>query len=186
MLAQGRGRWAVSQKPKLIKYTLLLGHVHTVPDTFCAGTKMIPGRASVHDWRDFCNGAELRSTDHIKWSVTYRTGSVPHLSAVWTGHSDRSGSEHIGARTGSLSATCGETEVNIQEWGLGLSSPNLLGQTLRHYVRCMWTTCSVLYRCCSRKAIRYGVFIASVAFTASKDDGMLLATDFTAIFVIPF
>ena len=129
-------------------------------------------------------------------SVTERSCAAPitkverHISdRFWTGkrYLDHSGSELIGARTESLWATCAETEVNIQEWGLGLSSPNPLGQLLRQDVRCMWTTCSVPYSCCSRKAIRYSVFIASsVAFTASKDDVMLLATDFTTIFVIPF
>ena len=128
-------------------------------------------------------------------SVTERSCAAPitkverHISdRFWTGerYLVHSGSELIGARTESLWATCGETEVNIQEWGLGLCSPNPLGQPLLNDVRCIWTTCSVLYRCCSRKASRYSVFIASVAFTASKDHGMLLATDFTAIFVIPF
>ena len=48
----------------------------------------------------------------------------------------------------------------------GFSSPNPLGQPVRHDVWCAWTTCSSRCRCCSyctRKLfIRYGVNITAV------------------------
>ena len=37
-------------------FTYRIG-VHIIPDSFCAGAKTIPDRASVR--RDFCNGAKL-------------------------------------------------------------------------------------------------------------------------------
>ena len=42
-----------------------LAVVHTIPDSFCAGTKIIPHRASVHTLErwfrcDFCNRAKMR------------------------------------------------------------------------------------------------------------------------------
>ena len=45
-----------------------LGYVQTIPDNFCAATKIIPARASVHTqerlWRrDFCDGERLRHAD---------------------------------------------------------------------------------------------------------------------------
>ena len=66
-----------------IKNTLrALGCVHTIPDSFCAATKIISDRASVQTkerlWRrDFCNGAKLRRAAprrSQKWKVTYRIG----------------------------------------------------------------------------------------------------------------
>ena len=70
----------------------------------------------------------------LKWSVTYRIGSVPYFSAVW-----------IPFRTVS--------EVNkwVYKWDwerrLGFSSPNHLGQPLRHDVCERFVP--VLCRCCS-------------------------------------
>ena len=58
-----------------IKILLVLVSVQTVPDSYCAGTKIIPDKASVHtpEWlwrRDFCEG-----------SVTYRIGFVLYFDA---------------------------------------------------------------------------------------------------------
>ena len=45
-----------------------LGYVHTKADSFCAATKIIAERACSHSqerlwWRNFCDGAKLRSAD---------------------------------------------------------------------------------------------------------------------------
>ena len=50
--------------------------MHTIPDSFCAATKIITNKASVHIqerlWRrDFCDGAKVR---HAKERVIYRIG----------------------------------------------------------------------------------------------------------------
>ena len=56
-------------------------------------------------------------------------GSMPHfaLCAVWT--STRRTVAEVNKRDRGLEST--ETEVNIQEWGLGFSLPSPLGQPLR-------------------------------------------------------
>ena len=57
-----------------IKILLVLVSVHTIPDGFCAGAKIIPDRASVYTWlwrRDFCDGS----------GVTYRIGFVLYFDA---------------------------------------------------------------------------------------------------------
>ena len=50
---------------------------HYIPDRFCAGTKTIPDKASVHTRQQlfrsgFCNGAKLRHADLKMRRVTYR------------------------------------------------------------------------------------------------------------------
>ena len=58
----------------------------------------------------------------LKWRVTYRRGSVQHFGAVWTCIC----TIEVNKWERGLEST--ETEVNIEEWGLGFSSPNPLGQ----------------------------------------------------------
>ena len=52
-----------------------------------------------------------------------------------------------------------ETEVNVLEWGLEISSPNPVGQPRRHDARYVWTTCATPGRWCfdfhEHKIIRY-------------------------------
>ena len=73
-------------------------------------------------------------------SVTERSFAEPILK-VECFISDRFCATLCDAEEQGLEST--ETEVNIQEWGLGFSLPNPLGQPLRLDYRCVWTTCSI-------------------------------------------
>ena len=51
-----------------------LGYVHTKADSFCAAMKIIAERACAHSqeqvwWRDFSDGAKLRSADLCRWCI---------------------------------------------------------------------------------------------------------------------
>ena len=69
-----------------------LGYAHTIQDTSsCAGMKtilLIPDRAPIHTQKRSVFGAISVTTEKDvprrsqKWSVLYRTGSVPHYHAV--------------------------------------------------------------------------------------------------------
>ena len=106
--------------------------VHTIPDTFCAATKIvISDRASDQTqelrflWRS--EAAPCRSR---KWSVTNRIGFVAYFGAVWT--LIRPVAE-VNKQERGLKPT--GTEVNIQGWRLEFNGPNPLGQPLRQDVR---------------------------------------------------
>ena len=97
-----------------------------MPDSFCAATKIIPDRASVHTqerlWRvDFCDGAKLRRADLD--SGASHIGQVLCHTSVQCEH-PFGGSKWVGPT---------ETEVNIQERGMAFIAPNPLGQRIGHF-----------------------------------------------------
>ena len=76
---------------------------------------------------DFYDRAKVRRA--VLEGGTSDIGSMPHfaLCVVWT--SIRRTVAEVNKWDGGLEST--ETEVNIQEWGLGFSLPSPLGQPLR-------------------------------------------------------
>ena len=64
---------------KISLLELLKGYVHIIQDSFCASTKIIPDRVSVHTqilkwfWRrDFCGEEKKLPRRYLKWRVRYR------------------------------------------------------------------------------------------------------------------
>ena len=90
-----------------------------------------------HKNRDFVMISVTKLHWSQKWSITNWIGSMLHFGAVWTSVLSIAQVNKYEKR---LEPT--ETEANYQEWGLGFSSPNPLGQPLLHNVQCVWTTCS--------------------------------------------
>ena len=117
-----------SPKTRSLKLVLkaLLGHVHTLLDSFCTASKIILDGASVHtqEWfwgRDFCDGAKLRHAElKVKHHISDRCS---HWFSVntYSAHSAEVNKSERGLETT-------ETEINIQKGGLGFSATNPLGQ----------------------------------------------------------
>ena len=94
------------------------------PDSSCNGTKTIPDKAYVQRKqrlrRDFCIGGRLRRAFR-KSTVTHPIVFMPHFAASLTG-------VRTVAEVNERGLKSTEREVNIQERGLGFSSPNFLSR----------------------------------------------------------
>ena len=128
--------------PHLHPLTLALNKFpvgHTIPDTFCAATKIKPYQIGPLFTHKNCKlSGAISVTEQscavpiskLKWSVTNRIGFGAYFGAVWTLIWPVA---EVNKQERGLKPT--GTEVNIQGWILEFNGPNPPGQPLWHDVR---------------------------------------------------